>query len=727
MTPDKPSLKPKSKLSFHNPYNFVPAIPRLPTDGKDLGDSQPAEHSRYLPKQWSGKIVVQIKTVTPLLIIDAANRSKTKEDVDHYCYSIRRVDDLPYIAPTTIKGMLRSSYESITNSRLSVFSDHDSPLVYRMPAINTSSSIYPAVVRHSNGKKILRIMPGYDVMGAACKLPCYKKYDGDNSEADKGENDAALLDNISGELLEHGDKVWIRLNPDNNSNHLPEEIKGFFPQSLMKNVVTCIQKRDNDFPPNEQQKWYKGIVCINGANIKEKRYERVFIEDDKNDKRILVSPEMDELWGRLINDYKEVNKKSLEKRRDTSGNHHPDEYLGHKPGQTAFSRHVYQTGSEKFALGTLCYVELDVKLQKGETQKISAKNIKAILPVAISRHFHEIAPVKLLDSSLQPASSFSELSPADRVFGWVNQAGDGSYRGNLRIHSVCCITSDPIEPLGNGLPLSILGQPQPQQGRFYVAKDDQGTPVDQGIAKKELYKEGQGLRGRKVYPHHQNLPNNYWNEPLEDRTQKYNQGTYQEYRRSQNQDGTEQQDNQNRSIAEWVKPDVTFEFKINITNLSDVELGALLWLLNLPNHHFHRLGGGKPLGFGSVIMSVNWGETDLRMGESWQQFYKSLLSPPERPEFDHEQIISKFKTAVENSYGTPNGFDEVSFIKAFCQNARGFSDGKPIHYPRTTAAPEPEGKIFEWFTENEAINKNSPPRQYPLGTLIDDPGLPTWS
>lgn len=49
-----------------------------------------------------------------------------------------------------------------------------------------------------------------------------------------------------------------------------------------------------------------------------------------------------------------------------------------------------------------------------------------------------------------------------------------------------------------------------------------------------------------------------------------------------------------------VKPGVTFKCRIRFENLSDEELGALLWVLRLPEDHVHALGMGKPLGMGSV-------------------------------------------------------------------------------------------------------------------------------
>lgn len=59
-----------------------------------------------------------------------------------------------------------------------------------------------------------------------------------------------------------------------------------------------------------------------------------------------------------------------------------------------------------------------------------------------------------------------------------------------------------------------------------------------------------------------------------------------------------------------------------------VELGALLWLLDLPKEHYHRLGGGKPFGFGSVKLSIDSDKTKtvLKNGACYGKYYRSLLS-----------------------------------------------------------------------------------------------------
>lgn len=256
------------------------------------------------------------------------------------------------------------------------------------------------------------------------------------------------------------------------------------------------------------------------------------------------------------------------------------------------------------------------------------------------------SPADLLHSSLKQADNMSELSPADRLFGWVplgksdqNQESEGGYKGRIRV--VCEDGARPeiIQDFdGKTLPLAILGQPKPAQGRFYVAKDDRGTPQDDGISKERSgYSKGKGLRGRKQYWHHKGLEagkaQNYWNPSVEDRTQQKENGRYQEYRRP-SKNSREQTDSQNRSIKGWIKPGTVFQASLYVQNLQPEEIGALLWLLSLPKDHYFKLGYGKPLGFGSVRMEIDEDRCadrclPLGTGEDWKDYYAAFdASPP---------------------------------------------------------------------------------------------------
>lgn len=740
---------------FHNPYNFVPALPRLTTH-TELGDAEPVGHGCYHDNRWSGRIAVTLTTVTPLLIPDAFN---LKEDTNphskaygHKTYPIRLgVDGKPYLPPTSIKGMLRAAYEAVTNSRFSVFEKHGNRLAYRTPAEGKSNQfIYPARVEQRDDGLYLRVLAAPDLLDKAGKLPRYRT-EAQANEPDKGANKLALTYDGSHELPQHGDSVWVRLNlQQNDEANLPQDILDNLKVNLKprngsvklpKSVVTRIREREPGSNPPGTGNWHKGWVCVTGANISGKRYERVFIEED-DDSFIPVTEELKHLWKDLILDYQKQHQRDLEKRQ--AANQQPQDYL-RDLGKTGWSTHVYQPGMEVLREGTLCYVELKTDL---EESSLTPNQVKAIAPVVLSRRLYTSSPESLLDRSLKPAMSRSELSPADRVFGWVNQKGKGAYKGNLRISPVQCTTEQPLEPFGDaGLPLAILGQPKPQQARFYIAKDQQGTPLDDKAAKAAGYEEAQGLRGRKVYVHHRGLPSTYWDEPMSDRTQQSQNGFHQEYRRPKMLEEPdpkkpkrknaqpqyrEQRDDQNRSMQAWVKPEVTFQFAIEVTNLSQVELGALLWLLSLHDDHYHRLGAGKPLGFGSVQLAIDWTQTDLRTGQDWQRFYQSLDSlPPNAADVEVavKAAIAKYCTIFEQVYGQGKSFAEIPLIQAFCRCAKGFEDDKPkpIHYPRArqpsgtdSVPPHPEGKAFEWFVANERVDGP----KVSLSELWNDRGLP---
>ena len=103
------------------------------------------------------------------------------------------------------------------------------------------------------------------------------------------------------------------------------------------------------------------------------------------------------------------------------------------------------------------------------------------------------------------------------------------------------------------------------------------------------YAGNRKLRGRKVYLHHKNF-------------QQSNATT---------SGKAEPKTKRNRTITKHVKPGTKFSTHIRFDNLTGFELGALLYLLNLPDELHHRLGMGKPLGFGSVRISADLKEAEV--------------------------------------------------------------------------------------------------------------------
>ncbi len=745
---------PATLPGFHNPYNFVPALLRENLTG-EMGDRTPMPHDRYVLGHYSGHVKVSMTTETPLLLPDTGPGRVGENAEGHKIFEVLIRDGKPYIQPSSMRGMLRAAYESATNSRYGVFVGHEQRLGLRMPA-SGGLGLIPARVQ---GGRLMLLAGSEPLQGGppdhmrAAWLPAYTA----GSSAPRADRILVAPDNV---LPEHGQEVWCQLQkvrrwvlredrrkgtgeyrplftywrvivaasnpeelrpaPDPTVDHAPSYALG------QRNRQSYHQRLSDTLGP------VKGWICMTNQNIGSKHDERVFFSAEVNPPPLPLTDALRRQWRELIQDYKNIHKGDLEKRARRG--EAPWEFLGRNPGLTSWSRHVYREEVAELRDGDLCYVAVE--------SSGSGWVAKDLYPVMISRSLHPATPAELVPASLLPPCGFTELSPADRVFGWVRQQGTGAYRGNISIGEVKCLDLDAVDQFDQGLPLAILGQPKPNQTRFYVGKDKAGSPQNDGLSKINARYDRprtKGLRGRKVYPHHRGLPPQYWNEPLEDRTQEQRHGHFQEYRRPQKpltqgidsheeHLGQEQRDDQNRSVKGWVKPKKRFVFDLTFTNLSKVELGALLWLLDQPPGRFHRLGGGKPLGFGSVRLEI--GGLNARTGELMRDKYQNLRGAPSSAISDPKPFIDEYKEAVTDSYGAGEPFDQVPFIAAFSRAMEGFSDGLPIHYPRIRqpdqladkpVPPHPDGLGYEWFVENERESKG--PR-LSLRDLATDPGLP---
>ena len=173
-------------------------------------------------------------------------------------------------------------------------------------------------------------------------------------------------------------------------------------------------------------------------------------------------------------------------------------------------------------------------------------------------------------------------------------------------------------------------------------------------------------------------------------------------------------------------PGARFEGDIEFENLNKAELGALLWLLDLnaardtkaPKRHL-RLGGGKPLGFGSVVVRIE--DAVIESGANRAKRYQTLLAPAPSPTATgFSDYLEAFKTALAD-YG--NSFEQIPFIAAFLRATEGHADGLPTHYPRATKVRDREGKNYEWFVRNDS-EASADRHFYALPDLVNDAGLP---
>jgi CRISPR/Cas system CSM-associated protein Csm3 (group 7 of RAMP superfamily) len=98
----------------------------------------------------------------------------------------------------------------------------------------------------------------------------------------------------------------------------------------------------------------------------------------------------------------------------------------------------------------------------------------------------------------------------------------------------------------------------------------------------------------------------------------------------------------NDIVIRPVKPGTKFTCKIRFENLTEIELGALLFALDLPENHHHKLGMGKPLGLGTVkiIPTLYLGDRKQRYsrlfdGDQWRLAEKMVENQKYKKAFEH--------------------------------------------------------------------------------------------
>lgn len=191
-----------------------------------------------------------------------------------------------------------------------------------------------------------------------------------------------------------------------------------------------------------------------------------------------------------------------------------------------------------------------------------------------------------ITNSLPPAHNRKDLDYAEAVFGRVaekqgkkNEEEDIALPGRVFVEDAVCTK---CEESDSAKYPKILSGPKPNSFQLYLSqnenlieKDDRGNIT--GL--KNYDSKNSRLAGHKLYWHRKHEG---WQET---------------------QENVEKNKKQYTKIKP-LNPGSTFKGRIRFINLSDAELGALLFVLNLPEGHYHKIGMAKPLGLGSIKISA---------------------------------------------------------------------------------------------------------------------------
>lgn len=564
----------RGKATFVNPYNFV-RIDR--TKEYKTSDSDNEE------KIWlSGVLHCSFKTKTPLAIPDV--ELSVISERGHVSYPFYKINGIPAVPGSSIRGMLRNMYETLTDSCFVTLPDNES-ITARTSATNPFN---PGILMKEGDSWVLYSAKRHNL------------YIGKNN------GDFVVKTDVNGRYIEYkkmkyrmGEAVDIKVHKDKKTN---------------KSIVDSISKTDAD------TKYF--LYVGEGISNKKygKKYESVFEKQNKVD---LSSETIDRLLNGLINSIKIYQNKSINK-KFKEGTH-----SGYKNFEYA----------KKNGVVCVWYKEVDGRYY--------------LSMAAIGRKSYNETVNSMIGKHRNPCVARNDMCPACKLFGMAKGEGYGS-----RIRITDAFANGKVTSLGMNC-LKELGSPRTGYYPFYTSN---GNEYDQfGVV----------IAGRKYYWH---IPN-----------ASKDSSVY-----------ISSEETERNATMELMDVGARFNFDLYYDNVSREQLDELKWILSLPDESgsiMHKLGHGKPLGLGSIKITIN---------------------SDERRVFDGKNYIIK-KQKVEN-LSFPLRFSENSWkqISILC-NFNTMKD-KEVRYPYIdieelkddVKSKKNDFAAHQWFTSNKGRKKNDP-------------------
>lgn len=669
---------------FLNPYNFVRPLQQPRLEDHVLGNCPPPPHDRYVGL--TGRITCKVEAVTPLFISDSHG---VKEQDKHKTYRFFQYDGQPAVPASSLRGMIRSVFEAITNSCYAVFQrDEPYPLEYRG---SRAPKLIPArVVELDENNARLELLDctlnppvvisdGPSVVRAAAVRESYPP-----RVLDSRRGHPQTFDPRKSRLPENaydGMRVAALVTKTPNV-HSSGRFRAFHAIS----VVPADQHQS--LTEDDQHDKVFGWLHLTGPNIENKHDERLFFRWDD---RQPAPPQAQQIPNScLLCCTADVVKEY---------NHHLRGYWDRLQSVVSKLEDQRWPNSTDGVPHPSTFVEKDRNLRVGDLVYVNHEQgtVTMLRPVSMPRVRYRYSRQELLPDHLHFCQNYDTLCPACRVFGWVqgrkretnpyeNQNGPTAYAGRVRLLHGRLTRNEGELPETT---LAILSTPKPTTTSFYLL-NRQGQPnptvtYDTGDAR---------LRGRKIYRRHHSV----------------NPSEYKSH----------DQSDQNRTIQGALKAGTTFVFSVDFENLAPLELGALLYALELESEMVHRLGYAKPLGFGSVKVTVMRAKTI-----DWEKRLQSLDPNVGWRPIGTEGVAKlkrDFLQKIRDLYG-----DEFNEVLADLRALLGTRPGLPIHYPRPTRHPDQQQHPqYEWFvgnnrrrTAHEGSNKRGLPSPVALGLAKD--------
>lgn len=599
------------------PYNFV-ELPEKVVEAELQCNGKLRDNDRYYPDRHTGKIICTLKTESPLYIRcgltpadfaafgDTPNDQLTDEQRKKKAEFFQHPSKLlPVLPGSSLRGMLRTLVEIISFGKIEQVSEQKK-FFFRAVAAATDDPLskpYKERMKNVRAGYLVKTQKGWFIRPVSQTVNSIDDVSFVWVKEDRGKKREACEQDIKTITNQFNPKL-ITLNTT-----------GYLPQYKEVSFETTYSENGRNFAKNISAGidtyFYTGVLVTSG-NMKQ---EGDGTESPRKNHCIVLAAE-DKNFTRKLDSDLEIDSNAIKHYREALTDFQKQLPFDEKMGILAAGRPIFYCEPQPGKLVvTLFGQSPNFRIPYSPNNDGKAASAVDFIPEEVGE------------------SDKTDL--ADAIFGFVRRGKDKkeqdsadkgkekreqSRAGRVFISDAQYIADEDGIELNLDRPPQILASPKPTTFQHYLVQ-----PEDTKAVKSELKHYGKPIaetviRGHKLYWHKRNVN--------KERIQT---------------DATEAEIKDKQSQYTEIKPiqaGVSFEFTIYFENLSDVELGALLWvlilsgkdteklkLLNLDGSEKYRLslGMGKPLGMGALTIEQYTLILDERFKKEPKQRYTQLF------------------------------------------------------------------------------------------------------
>ncbi|AFZ28131.1 CRISPR-associated protein [Cylindrospermum stagnale PCC 7417] len=593
------------------PYNFV-ELPDQIVKAELEENCKLRDNDRYYQDRHTGRIQCNLNTSSPLYIrcgltpeqfnFVQEQLRQEREVSDYPDFFYNPVTNKPEIAGSSLRGMFRTLIEIISFSKIDKVSDAQK-FFFRAVAADKDDPLKDEYIKYL-GNQGKNVKAGYF-----------------QQKGDKWfVRPAKSIDNYP--------FVWVKEKSVINariSGYIPiENISDYKPQYFINISFEDIQTKNGrkfaqKISSNSQDYDYNGVLLTSGNMLE--GATRLPDEVNRKNHCLIREPNPDAELIPIDDDAIQDYKKSLTPFQKQEPPFDPEMGVLKQGRAIFYCQH-----------------------QQGQSIKLFGQSPNFRIPYYPKGHIKTASAVDFIPANLRESSI---IDIADAIFGFVRsekqtQGIQQSRAGRIFISNAECQTDNndiwlenyPITP-------KILASPKPTTFQHYLVQSENTNAVKINLNHyaSEPTKDTV-IRGHKLYWH---------------------KGSEPEIKHLKPDEASATQLTQIKPI----KPGVNFEFTIHFENLSDVELGALMWVLDIAQDNKYRLslGMGKPLGMGAIKITHelylnqrtnryaqlfsgnNWNlaETVQQASKYKDEFEKYILTQPQLTKIGQFNKIPRIK------------------------------------------------------------------------------------